>query len=551
MSYLLFLKGPDAGRQEPIERPRTVIGRDPDCHIVLTAADDGSSKPLVISRRHAVITRSDGTFFMQDGDGTGRQSRNRTLLNGKLVPADRPVRLRNDDVIQICDIELLFHDSSSEPEASSIDAAISHDSSSFLVAQPAEKLQRLLEITNRLSHSLELDRLLPDVVETLLQLFRQADRAFLILIDPASGSLVSRSRKTRRSDADPKPGFSTSIVEKCLKTVQALLSNDVPRQFADSESAAGLEIRSVMCAPLWAQGGKAVGVLLVDCQSDRRHFTQDDLNLLMGVAGQASIALSNAQFYRDSLARERLSRDLSLAREVVRTFLPSTEPNIPGYEFFACNQSALEVGGDYYDFVDLPGPRLGIVVGDVAGKGVPAALVMSRFSAEARACLRTAPDLATAVCQLNDLMQPISQTDRFVTLAALVLDPATHRLHVVNAGHPPPLLVCHATGELHEITPRDDAGPPLGVCDTYPYPVREVALEPGDTLVVFSDGVTEAMCARGRQLGTRGLRALLEPTATPKEMGERILQGVKDHAAGCSQQDDITLVCLGRTASVQ
>jgi serine phosphatase RsbU (regulator of sigma subunit)/pSer/pThr/pTyr-binding forkhead associated (FHA) protein len=549
MSYLLFLKGTEAGRQEPVDRARTVLGRDPDCQIVLTSADDGSSKPLVISRRHAVITRSEGAYFVQDGDGTGRQSRNRTLLNGKLVPADRPVRLRNDDVIQICDIELLFHDSAVDPDASSIDAAISHDSSSFFVAQPAEKLQRLLEITNRLSHSLELDRLLPDVVETLLQIFRQADRAFLILVDPASGALVSRTRKARKGDGDANPGFSTSIVEKCLKTVQALLSNDAGNQFADSESVAGLSIRSVMCAPLWSQGGKAVGVLLVDSQSDRRKFSQDDLNLLMGVAGQASIALTNAQFYRDSLARERLNRDLALAREVVRTFLPSSEPDIPGYEFFAWNQSALEVGGDYYDFIDLPGPRLGILVGDVAGKGVPAALVMSRFSAEARACLRTEQDLSMAVCRLNDLMQPLSQTDRFVTLAALVLDPGTHRLRVVNAGHPPPLLVRRATGELLEVTPRDDAGPPLGVFAEYAYPVREVGVDPGDTLVVFSDGVTEAMSSQGRQLGTRGLRAVIEgPSAAPRDVGQRVMQAVRDHAAGCGQQDDITLVCLGRTA---
>jgi serine phosphatase RsbU (regulator of sigma subunit) len=286
--------------------------------------------------------------------------------------------------------------------------------------------------------------------------------------------------------------------------------------------------------------------LLLDSQNEKRKFVAEDLKLLMAVANQASIALANARYHRDALVRERLNRDLALAREVVKSFLPAELPKVPSYEFFACNESAREVGGDYYDFLPLAGNRLGILVGDVAGKGVAAALVMARFSAEARACLRTVPDLAAAICQLNTLMQPINLTDRFVTLAALMLDLTTHTATVVNAGHPSPLLR-RANGVIEEIVSKADSGPPIGVLDGYPYVARQIVLRPGDVMILFSDGVTDSLDVQRRFLGTQGLHALLADLS-PHALGTRIVQAVKAHAAGCEQYDDITLVCFGHTA---
>jgi phosphoserine phosphatase RsbU/P len=543
MAHLLVLKGPNRGQRVLLNRPRTVLGREPDCNVVLDAPEIADRQKLAISRKHAVITLTDGNYYIEDGDGCGRRSRNRTLVNGELVPFPGRVRLRPEDTIKICDYSFVFHD---EDSSSVIDASINHDSSIFL-AQPAERLKLLLEITNRLSNTLELDVLLPDLVETLLQLFKQADRAFLILVDEASGALVPRSCKTRRAE-DFATNFSVTLVEECLTQLRGLVSNKLNEEYISSDSIQGLALRAAMCAPLWTQASKAFGVLLVDTRNNRKQFTEEDLNLLMGVANQASIALTNARFYRDSLARERLNRDLALAREVVRSFLPAHVPAIAGYEFFACNQSALEVGGDYYDFIELQGGRLGILVGDVSGKGISAALVMTRFSAEARACLRTGGDLGAAVRELNRLMQPLSVTDRFVTLSALLLDPACHTLHVVNAGHPPPLLARAATGTVETAGCPADQGLPLGVLDGCDYAVHQVALAPGDSVVVFSDGVSEAMNALGEQLGNNHLRSIVKGAQpAPVELGERILQAVKDHAAGFTQNDDITLVCFSRT----
>ncbi|MCI0685447.1 MAG: SpoIIE family protein phosphatase [Gemmataceae bacterium] len=555
MAHLRTLVGPNQGATLALDRDKSVLGRAKECHIQLESAagrvtmdgGSGGKHENTVSRKHAVITRDQGQYYIEDGDGKGAKSRNGTFVNGARVPFPERVPLKDKDVIKICDVELQFECDDSD-SSSTIDAAISHDDSSQFLAGPAEKLQRLLEFSNRLSHTLDLEPLLPVVVESLLQLFKQADRVFLILVDETSGELDPRIVRSRRSEEEPRPRFSASIVRKCLAHVQALLSNNVAEQFPTSDSVAGLSLRSVMCAPLWTQQGKAFGVLLVDSTNKKRKFTQEDLALLMGVASQASIALTNARFHRDALARERLNRDLALAREVARSFLPAQLPQVGGYEFFARNESALAVGGDYYDFVPLGGNRLGILLGDVTGKGVAAALVMARFSAQACACLRAEAELTDAVAALNGLMQPLALADRFMTLAALTLDADSHTVTMVNAGHPEPLVLRRATGAVESANADSVIGVPLGVIDDYEYEAHQITLQPGDNLIVFSDGVTEALDKNGRQFGIKRLRQQMEQAvASPRELGERILRAVEQHAAGCSQFDDITLVCLGRT----
>ncbi len=555
MPHLVVLKGRNQGQQYVLERPKTVLGREQDCDVLLEAGEGagGRKQADVVSRKHAVILCEHGKYYIEDGDGSGRASRNGTFVNAERVPFPGRVLLKNNDVIKICDFALAFREGAANvplpeeaEEPSSFDASVSHDSSSVFLAQSADKLKLLLDITNHLSNTLELNTLLPEVVESLLQLFKQADHGFLILVDETTRELVPQIVKSRRPDEESHIGFSASIVKQCIKTVQGILSKDAEKQFSTSDSVAGLELRSVMCAPLWTQDHKAFGVLLLDSRDPRKRFTEEDINLLMGVASQASIALTNARFHRDALARERLKRDLALARAVQRSFLPASLPEIPGYEFYACNESALEVGGDYYDFIPLPRGRLGVVLGDVAGKGVAAALVMARFSAEARAVLRGEAELAPAIHQLNALMQSLSVTDRFMTFAALVLDPTTHTLTIVNAGHPPPLRVRGASA-VDEAIARSAIGPPLGIQKDYAYETQQLAMQPGDRLVLFSDGVTESMNAQGEQLGAKGLRKVLQASAAaPRELGERILHAIEEHVGGSNQHDDITLVCLGR-----
>ena len=559
MPHLVVLKGSDPGLRLALDQARVVLGREPGCDIVLDEE--------AVSRRHAILSQDGDKYYIEDGDGTGRKSRNKTYVNNQQVPFPKRVALKDNDAIKVCDFWFTFrangtgealprrlrYQAEPKPTApmeplAAIDASVSHSSSIFINTQPADKLRIILEISNSLSKTLDLDALLPRIVESLLEIFKQADRGFLILVDESTGGLTPQVVKTRQPGEESRSRFSASVARKCLETMDGLLfSNDANSQLPNSDSVLGLALQSAMCAPLWSHDHKALGVLQLDTQNPKRKFVQDDLYLLMGVASQASIALANAELYRDSLAQERVKRDLTLAAEVQRSFLPEQLPEVPGYEFFARNESALAVGGDYYDFLPL-GPRgLGILLGDVAGKGVAAALVMCRFCAEARACLRTEADLVAAVRQLNTVMQSLGLTDRFMTLAALLLDPETHTVTAVNAGHPSPLLLRRATGAVEELTPAPSGGPPLGLVDGYVYECSRARLQPGDSLVLYSDGVTEAMDVQEQQFGTEGLLAVLQPAnASPRALGERILQAVSRHAAGCSQQDDITLVCFGR-----
>lgn len=553
MAVLHFLTGAGQGQELELKQEKTVLGRNPDCHVVISGT--------AVSRAHAHILNIQGKYFIED-----IKSRNGTFVNNEQISGRTP--LKNNDRIKICDFVCSFHDVApakplpaglrpeepepEEPETTgTIEASLSHSSSKqILESQPAEKLKILLDILTNLSRTLEIDSLLPKIVDNLFQLFKQADRCFIILHDETGKKLVPKVIKTRRPTDEINARFSRSIVNKCVEGVEAILSEDASSdsRFAMSQSIADFRLRSVMCAPLYTQDGKGVGVIQLDTQDRSKRFNNEDLKLLMSVAGQASVALESVTLHQQSVARERLNRDMELAREVQRSFLPSKPPQVEGYEFFAHYESAYEVGGDYYDFIELPDKRVAVMLGDVAGKGVPAALLMAKISADARFCVLTKPNTAEAITALNALLNQSGLADRFVTLAAAVLDCNKHTVTLVNAGHPSPVLYHRDSGTLEEATTNEVTGLPIGILDGFEYVSCEVALKPGDTVFMFSDGVTEAMDVNNNQLQMKGIFAALEGLSlTPTALGERLVKTVKQHAQGRSQHDDLTLTAFGRT----
>ena len=277
---------------------------------------------------------------------------------------------------------------------------------------------------------------------------------------------------------------------------QAILGNDLEQQFPDNQSISNLPIRSLMCAPMWSRDRQPLGAIQLDTHGSKK-FTQEDLNLLLAVASQASVALINARFHRDSLLYQERERDMEVAHHVQHCLLPRNLPAIPGYEFYAFYEPAQKIGGDYYDFIPMQQQRLAILLGDVAGKGVAGALVMVKFSVEARNCLQMQPDVALAVSRLNTIMHTAAISDRFVTLAAVVLDPETHTATLVNAGHPSPLLFRYSAGTMEPAVPLAVAGPPIGIGEDLVYESCQVQLGPGDGLLLFSDGVPDAMGPQG------------------------------------------------------
>jgi serine phosphatase RsbU (regulator of sigma subunit) len=557
MPSLQILKGGPPGQIVALDADMCVLGRNPDCHVVIAGT--------AVSRAHAHILRVNGKFFIED-----MKSRNGTYVNNELIK--ERVQLNDNDKIKICDFVCSFHETPAlkplpaafRDEADVEDeemmaaaaptpyeATLSHATSrQILDAQPAEKLKLILEIGTNLRGTIELDSLLPKIVDSLFQLFKQADRCFVILADETSKKLMPKVIKSRRPNDEANARFSRRIVNHCIETVQALLSEDASNdaRFALSQSIADFRIRSVMCVPLWTQEGKGIGVIQLDTQDRSKKFNQEDLKLLMCVATQASLVLENMKLIEGLVARERIKRDLEVAREVQRGFLPSRLPEIPGYEFFAHYESAFEVGGDYYDVVPLPNNRVAVMLGDVAGKGIPAALLMAKISSDARFCMLTHPDAGAAVTQLNTLLNQSGLAERFVTLAAAVLDVNRHIVTIVNAGHPSPLIYRRQKSALDEAMPHAICGLPIGVAEGCTYDSYQLPLQPGDSILIFSDGVTEAMDVNNVQLQMKGIRAAVQGgNYSARGLGERIIQAVKQHSAGRGAHDDVTLVAFGRT----
>jgi pSer/pThr/pTyr-binding forkhead associated (FHA) protein len=335
------------------------------------------------------------------------KSRNKTFVNNKEVAAR--TLLKDNDKIKICDNIMAFFEHppkaplpedmradadviEDEPDSSTVEATLSQSSKQVLEAQPAEKLAMLLDLGAELSQTFSLDQLLPKIVDNMFNVFRQADRGFIIMSE--DGKLIPRVTKTRREGEEEKANFSRKIILQCIEKNQSVLSEDASadKRFDLSQSIADCKIRSVMCVPLIGRTSpKPFGVIQLDTQDRFKKFTQDDLRLLLSVAGQAAVAIEAARMHETLIARVGLERDLKLANQVQKSFLPKRPPQVPGYQFFGYYESAQEVGGDYYDYIRLPDGRCCVMAGDVAGKGVPAALLMARLFSSARYQLLTRP----------------------------------------------------------------------------------------------------------------------------------------------------------------
>ena len=301
-----------------------------------------------------------------------------------------------------------------------------------------------------------------------------------------------------------------------------------------------------MCVPLLTPDREALGIIQLDT-SDRKQFAQEDLDVLAAVACQAAIAIQNAQMHESLLERERVNRDLKLAEQVQKRFLPQSVPAIPGFEFFAHYDPAYEVGGDYYDFVPLPGHRLAIALGDVSGKGVAAALMMAKFSGDTRYCILTENSPAAAANELNTLLFSAAIEEKFITLSLSVLDTEKRTLAIASAGHLP-VMIRRSNGTVDEIG-EEIAGFPLGIIPEGDYKQTEVSLNPGDVVAIFSDGVTDARNLREELYDSRDkrrvIKKLAETTGGPEAVGRALLQDIREYSAGHNQVDDITLICFG------
>ena len=306
-----------------------------------------------------------------------------------------------------------------------------------------------------------------------------------------------------------------------------------------------MQLDSQLLLPLPSKD-KLLGFLSLGQKRSEEPYSGSDIRLLNSVAAQTGLALENSQLTAEIAAeaaqRERLNREIEIAREVQERLFPQKPPAIAGLDCAGACRPAQGVGGDYYDFLALPGGRLGVVIGDVSGKGIAAALLMASLQASVRGqSMRGEQDLAQLIATVNSLIYEASASSRYATLFYAQLDPASRRLDYVNAGHNPPLLV--RGGEAIRL---ETGGTVVGLLPSYAYRQGTIELKRGDVLVAFTDGISEAMNIEDEEWGEDRLLAAIRATdnLTAGEMIPVLMSAADAFVAGAPQHDDMTLVIV-------
>jgi sigma-B regulation protein RsbU (phosphoserine phosphatase) len=330
------------------------------------------------------------------------------------------------------------------------------------------------------------------------------------------------------------------------KTGQSLIVPDVA---SDARYVAARPLtRSEVATPLTVSG-RTIGVF--NLESDREDaYHEGHLELLDGFAAQAAVAIERARLTQEQLERRRIEKELAIAREIQASFLPKAAPAIPGFEVAGATHPHDEVGGDYFDFVPVSDARVGLAIADVSGKGIPAALLMAGFRMSLLAEVRNDFAIRAVMRKVNSLMYESTERDKFVTAFYGVLDWRNQVLIFSNAGHNPPILL-RADGSFEYL---EEGGTAFGVLSDSRYDERPIAIRPGDLLVLYTDGMSEAEAPNGEQFGTRRLeQAMARLRGEPaKQILEGMIAEVTRWCGTRGPNDDLTLIvlkaCPGGTA---
>lgn len=411
-----------------------------------------------------------------------------------------------------------------------------------------QKLSRCMEVARLISSSLDLGEVLDRIMTTSRELM-QADASSLMLLDEKSGQLVFQvaqgqvGEKLREGFRLPK---GQGIAGFVCQSGEPLLVEDAykdPRFHKDFDERTGYRTRSILCVPLKVKD-QIIGVSQVINKLDGKPFTQEDLETFTDLCAHAAIAIQNARMHEALLLKERMDRDLALASIVQHSFLPRELPKVEGYSFWAYYSPALEVGGDFYDFIPLKAKRWGLLIGDVSGKGVASALYMARLTSDFRTKALQVASPSRVVNHMNAELCRNGQMGTFVTLVYLVLEPASGTIRFVNAGHLPPLLWRAGSGRLAKLWGK--GGPPLGIVEGLDYRTYKLRLEPGDCLLLLTDGLLEARNKNGQGFGWDRIEAALScASLSPQDAIEGLVQALERFREGALQTDDVTMVALG------
>jgi sigma-B regulation protein RsbU (phosphoserine phosphatase) len=413
----------------------------------------------------------------------------------------------------------------------------------------------LLDLSQQLLSRRDLDDLMAFIVEEVRRQLA-ADACAILLTGDDPDHLYFRAAAGWLGDPVgshyPVPADESTGSGQVMRSQQALLIEDLQAQTPPLWTSEWLEregFRAAAIVPLVA-AGQSIGTLVIDSRRPRR-LTELEVRFLRLMANQAALAIEKARLHHEELQRERIEEELTVARKIQMSMLPADLPQLPGWEFATHFQAAHQIGGDFYDLFALPGEpgRWGVVIADVSDKGIPAALFMalSRTTIRNIALRGRAP--AEVLSWANRYIQEDSQSDMFLSAFYAELNLNTGQLIYANAGHNPPLLWRQVEGAFSRLPP---SSPLLGVLADIEVEVREATLAPGDALILYTDGITEAITVDFDEFGSARLESAIrqlaaeQPSPTAGDIRSAIADDVRRFAGSMVQYDDMTLLIIKR-----
>lgn len=513
------------------------IGRASDCTIPI--------KDRYLSRKHAEIVSTSGEWILKDCG-----SANGTYINGSRVERDH--RLHSGDRIRLGDTEILFETAEHNTDrilavadraASTTIVIPVHDSDIKADSGDLSRLKILNQLARELIEDHPMSELFGFIVNRVLE-HTGASRAAIGLLAADGESFVNVEVRRQDPEDVTELVISRTVLDDVVNSKKALAFMDVSgdEKLSRAHSIVMQGIRSILCAPLTI-GASVVGVLYVDYLFTHREISEEDVRLVAQIARFAAIKLETTRLREEAIQKRFIDEELKTASVIQRGLLSPPPENVDGYSFAGANQPCRTVSGDYYDFVLRPDGRIYFVIADVSGKGITAGLMMAGLQASFRILCKGDPSPAELVSQLNVALKENLPQSKFVTLFLGRLDTKSGSVEYSNAGHTPPLWV-RGDG----VVELSDTDVVLGVVTRAGYSNYTLQLEPGDALVLFTDGVSEAENEHGEDLGSRSMTPSLAGLhgASAAEIADAVQRQVLDHIGDSALADDVTLVVVSR-----
>ncbi|HMO81962.1 MAG TPA: SpoIIE family protein phosphatase [Pyrinomonadaceae bacterium] len=533
-----------------LSRLRTTIGR--------SARSDICIPDAFASRLHAEVRKEGDGYWLHD-----LGSANGTRYNG--TPVRTAIPLASGGEIQIGETTLLFDGAeqgalpaatliADRTEALDPSKTISFQSSRIptteLLKGQFSSRNELLGLISKVGVALLSSTGLKETLDQVASLVFEAvpaERCVIMLRDEDAADemriMVARMRGQEGTIDEVR--ISHSVMAEVLRNGRSVLTANAQQDPRFATQTVMLQgIRSVLAVPLCVDERNVFGLIYADSPTYETTFTEEHLNILTTLASVAAIRVENATLLEERLERERMERELELATEIQQRFQPSGPPEIAGYEFLGVSFSCYEIGGDYYDFIGTNDGKMVAALGDVSGKGTGAALLMSSLHAAIHGQISAQNPLYETVRSVNRYLAENTPANRFVTLFIGELDPETGKMNYINAGHNPPLFA-RADGS---VTSLESGGLPLGLMAAADYDLGTVDITPGDTLVVYSDGVTEATNPDDEEFGLDRLIEVVKSNLTASAAGlrDKVESALSGFTQNAPANDDITLLIVKR-----